>query len=358
MRRMRRIYTVSVQYLSYTQTDKVLALTEEALILIGFGGMCLMQLEMCMCKRKALVLCRRHFRFPHDEAQRTYAVSTYWRHDKDLKGCLPFLSIFLPFFLSSSVINDFFPTVKLFALLSDTTNRHPSDLLFHAIVALFPLARLFAPRPCCKRYAIVSSGILCDLDTRRRKEIYMCKDLFHTGQSDRAIALWLGRRRTKAGSTVNCPSCWKHRAFRGQEILGRHSSRWHPPYFPWLFHLGYASRLQEQRGNGRNPFPCSHCYTWKPSRQRSKKPACTIWLPLLLTVSSRKVARRKRSMTYWSLRMAWTSGNQNLVLLSLWSRTILTATITRRQSSTASEPSKPMLVTKSRRRGKSASDIR
>lgn len=89
-----------------------------------------------------------------------------------------------------------------------------------------------------------------------------------------------------------------------------------------------------------------------------KKPACTIWLPLLLTVSSRKVPRRKRSMTYWSLRMAWTSLNQNLVLLSLWSRTILTATITRRQSSTASEPSKPMLVTKSRRRGKSASDIR
>lgn len=173
MRRMRRIYTVSVQYLSYTQTDKVLALTEEALILIGFGGMCLMQLEMCMCKRKALVLCRRHFRFPHDEAQRTYAVSTYWRHDKDLKGCLPFLSIFLPFFLSSSVIHDFFPTVKLFALLSDTTNRHPSDLLFHAIVALFPLARLFAPRPCCKRYAIVSSGIFAtQIQNGERK--YIC----------------------------------------------------------------------------------------------------------------------------------------------------------------------------------------
>lgn len=286
---------------------------------------------------------------------RSIHVLTPWQRFKRVSAISFYFSTFLPFFIrhkwlfSNSEALCFTFRHNKQASLRPTLPCHRSTVSSRKTLCSSTLLQ-----------AICNSFIwyLCDSDTKRRKEIYMCKDLFHTGQSDRAIALWLGRRRTKAGSTVNCPSCWKHRAFRGQEILGRHSSRWHPPYFPWLFHLGYASRLQEQRGNGRNPFPCSHCYTWKPSRQRSKKPACTIWLPLLLTVSSRKVARRKRSMTYWSLRMAWTSLNQNLVLLSLWSRTILTATITRRQSSTASEPSKPMLVTKSRRRGKSASDIR
>lgn len=198
---------------------------------------------------------------------RSIHVLTPWQRFKRVSAISFYFSTFLPFFIrhkwlfSNSEALCFTFRHNKQASLRPTLPCHRSTVSSRKTLCSSTLLQ-----------AICNSFIwyLCDSDTKRRKEIYMCKDLFHTGQSDRAIALWLGRRRTKAGSTVNCPSCWKHRAFRGQEILGRHSSRWHPPYFPWLFHLGYASRLQEQRGNGRNPFPCSHCYTWKPSRQRSK----------------------------------------------------------------------------------------